>query len=267
MFEQDLILHLNLLISSGFCLYAELTGVNEENRVGEAMIKKIDQNTNTIVEKRIFLYEINNEITYKIIGPFENNRTSILVSEPKREAYSEDEPLPTTEIIDEGEDKYIQVRYDFYEQIENEIKYFYFKYIDIPNSDRDTIINALIRSKYTPEQENAILRKKLYGIETLDFLKLNNWIKYSKAVADGLSLNEIKSESIYEITIPLDLCNLGYDYGGLAFQTLIKNINFESDSIQNTGKAYPSWISNDDMTILTSDPRVSITQISLYDNN
>lgn len=264
MFEQELIAYLNSLISNGVCLYSTLTGVNEDNRVGEAIFKVFDSNTNSIIEKYIFLYEQNNEITHKFIGPYENNRTSILVSIPRRESMSEDEPLPITEIIDEGEDKYIQVRYDFYEQIEDDIRYFYFKYIDIPNSNRDTIINALIRTRYTPEQENAILRKKIFGIETLDFLKLNNWIKYSKAVADGLVLTEIKNETVYQITIPLDLCNLGYDYGGLAFQTLIKNINFESDPIANTGKAYPSWISSEDMNLLLSDPRISITQIPLY---
>lgn len=265
MFETDLINFLNNKVLDGTFMNADLTGVNEQNYVGDAIVKTLNISNNTIEEKKIFLFKQNNNIVYKYIG-FTIEKEKILLSIPRREADLEEE-LPNREIINEDENKYIQIRFDFYEQFENEKRYFYFKYIDVVDLQRDTIINTLIRSRYTQEKENSILRKKLYGADMLDFLKFNNWVKYSKAVADGLDLNNIKNETVYEITIPLDLCNLGHDYGGLAFETLIKNINFESNSNENTAKAYPSWISESDMIILNSDPRITVFQISLYVDN
>lgn len=262
MFEQDLINFLNNEVSIGNFIHADLTGVNELNFVGEAIVKVLNTSNNTIEEKKIFLFKQNDIIVYRIIG-FSTEKEKILLTIPRREADLE-EGIPNKEIINEGNNKYIQIRYDFYEHFEDNTRYFYFKYIDVLDEQRNTIINTLIRSRYTQEQENAILRKKLFGLETLDFLKFNNWVKYSKAVADGLDLNTIKNEKIYEIIIPLNLCNLGYDYGGLAFQTLIKSINFESNVIENTGKAYPAWISDSDMILLNSDSRISVSQINLY---
>jgi hypothetical protein len=102
------------------------------------------------------------------------------------------------------------------------------------------------------------------GVSSIDFLRFNNYVNYAKAVADNLDLTTIKNATAFEIVIPLDLCNINADYGSLAFETIIKNITFEADAVNNIGKAYPSWLSEQAQAILLSDPRVTLSQIPLY---
>jgi hypothetical protein len=259
MFEQDLKDFISQLVLNGTIISGDLTGVNEITFVGEA--KSHILTNGFIKEEKIFFYKVNDVIQYKIISTTVD-KEKIIVETPIRVA-TEGELLPIREIVEEP-NKYIQIRYDYFETVVNNIRYFNFKYVDVLENTRDCIIGTMIRSKYSQDQENAILRKRLLGTESLEFLKFNNWVSYSKGVADSLDLTSIKNTTTQEITIPLHLCNLGYDYGNLAFSTLIKNITFEADAINNIGRAYPSWISESDLALLSQDPRLTISLINLY---
>lgn len=189
-------------------------------------------------------------------------KTTISVNTPKRLALP-NETLPITEIIT-IKNSHTQVRYDFYETFEGTTRYFNFKYINVKKNTRNQIIKELIALKYDQEQENALQRKKLIGEDSLEFLKYNNYVKYCKAVADNQDLTAIKNEIVFEIIVPLELCAIGYDYGNMAFEAIIKNISFEVDAVSGTGRAYPSWLAEKDQIILNSDPRVTLTEIPLY---
>jgi hypothetical protein len=264
MFEQDLNAFLLQEIANGTFVDANLVGVSEDKFVGEAHCKIFNTVTNTIDEKKIFLYKVAEVINFKIIGDGGVNKSKIPVIVPRREAGAL-EVLPFTEILTGDTTTYTQVRYDFFETNENGTRYFNFKYIDVVENVRDTIIVSLIRLRYTQDQENALLRQKLMGISSIEFLKFNNYVNYSKAVADGLDLTAIKAATAFEIIIPLDLCNMGADYGSMAFETIIKNITFEADALNNVGKAYPSWLDPTAQAVLQSDPRVSLSQVNLYE--
>ena len=259
MFEQELIDFLAQLVSDGVYVNANLTGVNEVNFVGEAITQTLS--INSVVEGRIYLFKKDGIIQYRNLTK-NVDREKIIIDPPRRVA-SEGETLPIKEVV-ELENFDPQIRYDFTETTEESVRYFNFKYVDVLENTRDCIINTMIRSKYTQDQENALLRKRLLGEESLNFLKFNNWVTYSKGVADGIDLTTIKSGTVYEVTIPMDLCKLGQDYGGLAFETLIKNITFGVDYVNGTGKAYPTWIVESDLALLGMDPRVSVVQVNLF---
>lgn len=265
MFEQDLNTYLAQKIALGTFMNANLTGVQETTFVGDAICQVLNPITGGVEDKKIFLYKSNDIIYHKFMG--EVNKTKIPVIEPKRIAL-EGEILPITEVLDEGTEEfpmYVQIRYDFLETNEAGLRYFNFKYVDVPENDREIIINAVIRLRYSQDQENALLRKKLMGFQSLEFLKFNNYVTYAKAVADGLDLTAIKTSTVFEITIPLELCAIGYDYGSMAFETIIKNISFEADAINGIGKAYPTWLAPQAQAVLQSDPRVSLTEITLHE--
>jgi len=250
-------------MANGTFVDANLTGVSEEKLVGEARCNVLNTITNTVEEKKVFLYKSGDEIHFKIIGGGDVNKTKIPVIEPKRVA-EEGESLPYTEITAGDTKTYTQIKYDFYETTENGVRYFNFKYIDVAENVRDAIIVAIIRTRYTQDQENSLLRQKLMGKSSVDFLKFNNFVKYAKAVADNLDTAPIKAATVFEITIPLGLCKIGYDYGNMAFETIIKNITFEADAVNNIAKAYPSWLEAAAQTVLQSDPRVSLVEVPLY---
>jgi hypothetical protein len=262
MFEQQLKDFIAQLVLSNIIISGDLTGVNEVTFVGEA--KAFILTNGFMKEEKIYFYKVNDVIQYKFISTTVD-KEKIIVETPIRIA-NDGESLPIKEVVEEP-NKYIQIRYDYFETLDNGVRYFNFKYVDVLENTRDCIINTMIRLKYTQDQENAIMRKRLMGMESLEFLKFNNWVNYSKGVADGSDLTSIKSATTQEIVMPLHLCNLGYDYGNLAFSTLIKNITFEADSVNDIGKAYPSWISETDLAMLSQDPRLTITLINLYDEN
>lgn len=261
MFEQELVNFLAQLVADGVFINANLTGVNEPNQVGDAITNTITDYG--VIEDKIYLYKQDGQIKYKSLKT-NTMKENIQVIDPKRIAL-EGETLPIKEVIEEP-NKAPQIRYDFSETTENGVRYFNFKYANVVENTRDSIINAIIRQRYTSDNETALLRNKISGGggDSLAFLRYNNWVDYAKGVADGIDLTPIKEETKYEIIIPLNLCDLNADYGGMAFQTLVKNIVFEADAINNVAKAYPSWVLESDLAIISQDPRVTVNIITLY---
>lgn len=74
-----------------------------------------------------------------------------------------------------------------------------------PKFERDSIITAIIRERYTQDQVEAIINNHLAGTDTGEFAQLQNWRNMAKAVADGAYLKEdltqiLSSEVIDRLT-------------------------------------------------------------------
>jgi hypothetical protein len=181
-----------------------------------------------------------------------------------RNKHSE-EATPVTETIRLSNGIY-QFRYDFQyiPADEERADSFNYNYVNIPNTDRATIITAIIRTRYTADQESAILRKKQVGEDVIDFVKYNHFVTYAKTAADGQDLAQCKEKTVYEINLsPLSITLQGGDYFALADYCLKMNIPYEANPLLDVAKAYPSWIKPEDQAAMENDPRVSVQIINL----
>jgi hypothetical protein len=177
----------------------------------------------------------------------------------------ENETTPVTETQQLTDGTY-QFRYDFteVEATDETPASFNYAYVNVPNTSRGTIITAIIRTRYSADQEAAIVRKKQANEDVIDFLKYNNFANYAKAAADGNDLSEFKQKTVYEITIPLAITLAGGDYEPLSDKSIKLNIPFESNSVEGYAKAYPSWLDETDQQAIEGDPRVEIQQVNIY---
>lgn len=178
----------------------------------------------------------------------------------------EGEQLPVTEKIGLRPGPMVQFRYDFREtELEDGTEIFLFNYVNVIKYDRDTIVSAIIRTRYSRDRVEAILRKKARGEDVIDFIKYNHFVNYAKAAFDEVDMTALKNAEVYEIVIPLLLTLSGNDYAQLADKSLKLNIPYESDAVNQIAKAFPSWLTSEDETALENDTRVIFSKIPLFD--
>lgn len=177
----------------------------------------------------------------------------------------EGEQIPVIEAVGLRPGPTVQFRYDF-KEIENEEgdHLFVFKYVNVHKYDRDTIVSAIIRTRYSQDRVEAIMRKNASGEDVIEFVKYKHFVAYAKSAFDQNDLSVLKSAEIFEIAIPLQLTLSGGDYAQMADRSIKLNIPFESDAINETAKAYPSWLTSDDLSLFENDPRVTITKLKLF---
>jgi hypothetical protein len=176
------------------------------------------------------------------------------------------ETMPVTETIRLSNSLY-KFRYDFQHipaDDDREESYNY-NFVDIPDTNRATIISAIIRTRYTADQESAILRKKHAGEDVIDFVKYRDFVNYAKAAADGLDLSGYHQATVFELIIPFELTLAGGDYYALADYALKSGIPYETDVIDGLAKVYPSWLKPEDQAAIESDPRVQLNVLNTFE--
>lgn len=138
--------------------------------------------------------------------------------------------------------------------------------VKVDRLTRDNIISSIIRDRYNTDQMEAILQNYLNGVNAVDYVKLQHYREYAKAIADDKSaevIDALKIAHAFEVTLPLDLTMPGGAYSTLADKMLRLKVPYIVDQQVNTAKAYPGWIKAEDLAILNADNRVTITQFQL----
>lgn len=143
-----------------------------------------------------------------------------------------------------------------------------YDYVKVDRLLRDQIISAIIRDKYSVDQVEAIQNNFLFNDDAVEFLKLQNYRQYAKAIADNEDQQVIdgwKNNLVYCVTIPLPLTLPGGAYNTLADRINRLKVPYITDQVNNVAKCYPGWIDPADLTILQADNSVHIEQIVLFD--
>ena len=165
-----------------------------------------------------------------------------------------------------------QVRYNFEISGITEISgtmdtIFTYEYINIATPiNKDNLISSIIRKRYSQDQSEYILRRRMVGHGSLNYLKFNNYAQYAMVIGNNQDPSEYINKTVYEVILPLDQCVGSGDYAGMAFEVIVKHITFEADPIANTGKAYPGWIDENVLPYLVGDPRVTVNTVQLWDS-
>lgn len=178
----------------------------------------------------------------------------------------EGEPLPVNEIIGLRPGQVIQFRFNFKEDFdEDERVVLSYEYVNVPKNDRNLIKAAIIRTRYSADKVEAILRKYANKEDVIEFIKYNHYAEIAKAYADGNNADDLKSRQLIEISMPFSITLSGEDYSSLADRMLKSGTHYEVDVIADEVKVYVSWISSADEALLTADERVSINYFNLYE--
>jgi hypothetical protein len=179
---------------------------------------------------------------------------------------NEGEQLPVTEVIGLRPGPVIQFRYNFAENVDEEGNIvFLYEYVNVKKNDRDLIISAIIRTRYSSDEVEAILRKYANKEDVLDYIQYNHFACIAKAYADGNDVTELKTRQVIEISMPFSITLSGEDYSSLADRMLKSGAHYQADVITDTVKVYVSWILPADEALLTADDRVSINYFDLYE--
>lgn len=178
----------------------------------------------------------------------------------------EGEIMPEFEQI-EFDKKTSQIRFDFQELTNEHGNYYQYNYVHCSNN-KNSIIEAVIRSSYTQSAVEAIINNFLDQKNIIEYLKFQNFRGYAKAVASKNVnlLNEAKVKQVYKVTLPFTETLENGDYESLSNRMLKANITFESDVVNDTAIGYLGFILPSDLEILQSDPRVTIEIISLWED-
>lgn len=161
----------------------------------------------------------------------------------------------------------IEFRYNFklIQADGNRLESFDYNYLHIKN-ERSSIITGIIRNKFDSNKIEAIINNYLYNNEIVEFLQLQNYRDYAKSIADNEPSKASLCEGKYinEVVIPFNLTLEDGDYNDLANRIMKLNIPFKVDHLNGNAIAYPSWIDQNDLNILQSDPRVTINTYNLF---
>lgn len=178
------------------------------------------------------------------------------------------ESLPDFELIKMEYGLY-QFRYDFEEiaATDEHVASFHYHCVNVKSTDRDTLISAIIRERYSQDKVESLLNNVERGKDILEFLKLQNYRAYAKAAADknNTLLQQIKVAQVYKVSLPFPTTLSGGIYEDLANRMLKVKVPFAVNANLTTATAYPGWISDDDMAVLEADDDVTIEQLDLYD--
>ena len=142
-----------------------------------------------------------------------------------------------------------------------------YDYVKVDKLTRDNVINAVIRDKYTQDQVEAIMNNFIDCNEVDEFLRMQNYREYAKAIADDATqeqIETIQAAICYKVTLPLNETMPDGDYNVLAERISRMKVPYLVDAVNNLATVYPGWISADDMLVLENDPRVIIETITLF---
>lgn len=176
------------------------------------------------------------------------------------------EQTPFNEIIKLGIDT-IEFRYLFETIPATKDEPESFDYYFVRSKDnRGAIISTIIRSLYSQDKAEAITSNYLNNDNIIEFLSFQNFRDFAKALVfnNEASANQCIFKVAYEISIPFKTTLTGGDYEEMSNRIMKLKIPFFVNQSEGKAYAYPSWVSQEDMGLLTSDPRVNIVQHSLF---
>lgn len=141
-----------------------------------------------------------------------------------------------------------------------------FNYAEVINQERSTIINAVIREKYSQADAEGLLADYAKGENMVEYLRFQNWREVAKAVADGKHLKSelayLYAKKIIEVSIPFSDTLEGGKYASLADRILKVKSPSNVDIADNRVYVYVAFILPDDLTVLEADENVIIIEYS-----
>ena len=181
-------------------------------------------------------------------------------------AKNQGESIPISETIGLTPENKFQFRYNFKEFItEDGDNMFAYEYVNINPNARKEKISSIIRTRYSADEVESILRNQASKYDVITYLRYNHFTTIAKAITDSMDVPALKAKVVYEINIPLSITLQGADYSIIADRMLKSGVHFEPDAINDTVKVYVSWISEADESLMGADTRISINTIPLYE--
>lgn len=140
------------------------------------------------------------------------------------------------------------------------------EYVVVSSFDRNSIISAIIRDKYTANEVEAILANISKGEGVLEYMRFQNWRDLAKSVADGSYLIEdlqsIISRQIIQVEMPFYETLVGGRFESLSDYALKAGVKTNIDVINNKATVYLSFLMPNHTTVLESDAEVVISYYS-----
>lgn len=133
--------------------------------------------------------------------------------------------------------------------------------------DRDKIISAIIRDKYSVDAEFAIANNYADGIKIEEFCEFQKQRSLAKWLADQLLNGDLVTREQYDaqylllqyikVTMPVSLLLTGGRYETLANDMLKKKVPWQLKE-NDVAEAYLGYILPEHLEILQADPEVTI---------
>ena len=99
-----------------------------------------------------------------------------------------------------------------------------FDFCEVPNFKRETIIAAVVRSRYTQDEAEAILANYAQRKDVREYLAFQEWRNLAKSVASGKHLKSELSEhyekQLIQVKMPFSFAETGGKYEALADRVL-----------------------------------------------
>lgn len=137
------------------------------------------------------------------------------------------------------------------------------QYVIVSGFDRNTIISAIIRDKYTANEVEAILANAAKGEGIKEFMQFQNWRDLAKSVADGSYLKDdlqsILDRQIIQVEMPFASTLAGGDLESLSDYAVKAGIKSHIDVLNNKATVYLSFLLPDHQAALENHPSVTIS--------
>ncbi len=140
-----------------------------------------------------------------------------------------------------------------------------FSYANCTGNDYPTLVEGIVRSRYSASQIEAILSNFSNGRKVVEFLQLQAWREMAKEVAKD---EPITPKQRFKATLPLDFVLAGGKYESLADRILKIGSPYELTKDEQGVErviVYLEEIKPEHADIIGTDPEVSIEQINLLD--
>jgi hypothetical protein len=120
-----------------------------------------------------------------------------------------------------------------------------FDFCEVPNFKRENIIAAVVRSRYTQDEAEAILANYAQRKDVREYLAFQEWRNLAKSVASGKHLKSELAEhyekQLIQVKMPLSFVLTGGRYEILADRVLKLNCPYEI-SIEEGVEMVTTWL-------------------------
>jgi len=138
-----------------------------------------------------------------------------------------------------------------------------FLYANCTGNDYSSLVEGIVRSRYSASQIEAILANYSNGRKVADWLRLQAWREMAKEVAKG---EAITPKQRFKAVLPLDFVLAGGKYESLADRILKIGSPYELSKDELGAEqvtVYLEEIKPEHADIISTDPAVFIEQINL----
>lgn len=141
-----------------------------------------------------------------------------------------------------------------------------FESVEVNNFNRDTIVAAVIRSRYSQDEAEGLLADYAKGVNLMECIRFQNWRDLAKAVGDGKHLkSEVQGfydRKIIEVKLPFTDTLSGQKYATLADRMLKQGVPKFVDLDNNQVCVYVTYVNESDAQALATDSNVGMTEYS-----